>query len=365
VVTRLIGTILALGLIAGGIVLYRQQQDSARAAAMAGGPPPATVTATRVETTLWARRIEAVGDLAAVQDVALASEVPGKVVAIEFESGAAVRAGDVLVRLDAADDRAQLESLASDLALARLELDRILKLRDSAAFSQSQLDRAQAQVNSLRALADRQQVLIDRKVVRAPFDGRLGIRRVSLGDILAPGDPIVRLQSLDPIYVDLTVPERHRGAVAPGQPLTLSVAAWPGETFAGEVLVVSPDVDVRSRTLTLRGRLANPDLRLQPGMFATVQLVVGEAEPVLTLPRTAVAFYAYGESVFVIDETGEAPVVHRRPVTVGRTRGERIEILSGLGAQERVVHTGHLKLREGQGVRIVEGVALPSGVDDR
>jgi membrane fusion protein (multidrug efflux system) len=153
--------------------------------------------------------------------------------------------------------------------------------------------------------------------------------------------------------------------VAPGQPLTLSVAAWPGETFAGEVLVVSPDVDVRSRTLTLRGRLANPDLRLQPGMFATVQLVVGEAEPVLTLPRTAVAFYAYGESVFVIDETGEAPVVHRRPVTVGRTRGERIEILSGLSAQERVVHTGHLKLREGQGVRIVEGVELPSGVDDR
>jgi membrane fusion protein (multidrug efflux system) len=365
VLTRLILAVAAIALVGGAVVFLNQQQQDARAAAMAGGPPPATVTETRVASTPWARRIESVGDLSAIQEVDLASEVAGKVVAIEFASGAAVEAGDVLVRLDAADDRAQLESLRSDLRLAELENERIRRLRGSAAFSQSQLDRTRAQVASLQALVDRQQVLLDRKVVRAPFDGVLGIRRVSLGDILAPGDAIVRLQSLDPIHVDFTVPERHRGAVSRGQTLELSVAAWPGETFTGTVTVVSPDVDVRSRTLMLRGRLPNADGRLQPGMFATVHLLVGAEEPVLTLPREAVAFFAYGESVFVIEESGDGLVVHRRPVEVGRTRGGRVEIRSGLAAGDRVVHTGHLKLREGQSVEIVEGVALPEDVGDR
>lgn len=362
---RLILTALAIGLVIGAIALFKHEQGAERAAAMAGGPPPATVTATRVESTPWTRRIEAVGDLAAVQDVHLASEVPGKVVAIEFESGAPVRAGDVLVRLDAADDRAQLESLKSELRLARLENERITRLRGSAAFSQSRLDRTEAEAASLQALVDRQQVLLERKVVRAPFAGVVGIRRVSLGDILAPGDPIVRLQSLDPVYVDFTIPERHRGAVAPGQTLEVSVAAWPEETFTGQVLALGPDVDVRSRTLMLRGGLDNAAGRLQPGMFATVHLIVGDAATVRTLPRTAIAFYAYGESVFVIEETDGGLVVHRRPIEVGRTRGQRVEILAGLEPGERVVHTGHLKLREGQAVEITADIALPTDLDDR
>ncbi|MDZ7826913.1 MAG: efflux RND transporter periplasmic adaptor subunit [Gammaproteobacteria bacterium] len=362
---RLIGTVLAIGLVIGGVVLFKQNQQAGRAAAMADGPPPATVTATQVESTPWTRRIEASGTLTAIQDVHLASEVPGKVIAIEFRSGASVQTGDVLLRLDAAEDRAQLESLQSDLRLARLENERILGLKGSAAFSRSQLDRTQAQVASLQALVERQQVILDRKVVRAPFAGTLGIRRVSLGDFVAPGDPLVRLQSLNPIHVDFTVPERHRAAVAPGQSLEVSVAAWPEATFSGEVLAISPDVDVRSRTLMLRGLLTNEDLRLQPGMFATVHLLVGAAEPVRTLPRIAIAFFAYGESVFVIDETDQGLVVHRQPVEVGRTREGRVEILSGLEVGQRVVHTGHLKLREGQTVKIVEGVNLPQGVGDR
>jgi membrane fusion protein (multidrug efflux system) len=276
-----------------------------------------------------------------------------------------VSAGDVLVRLDAADDRAQLASLRADLELAQLEDERLSGLRGSAAFSQSQLDRTRAQVASLRAQVERQQVIIDRKEIRAPFDGVLGIRMVSLGDILAPGDPIVPLQSLDPVYVDFTVPERHRGAMAPGQRLEVRLEAWPGEVFRGALQVVSPEVDVRSRTLTLRGHIDNGDGRLQPGMFATVHLLLADAEPVLTLPRTAVSFFAYGESVFAIEDTGERLVVHRRPVKVGRTRGERVEILSGLEAGERVVHTGHLKLREGAAVEIVDGPPLPEGVGDR
>lgn len=362
---RLVLVAVAIALVGGGIYYLQQGRAAGRQAAMAGGPPPAAVTAIDVERTPWSRRIEASGDLSAVQDVALASEVPGKVVEIAFESGATVEDGETLLRLDDADDRAQLASLRADLELAELEDQRLSGLRGSAAFSQSQLDRARAQVASLKAQVDRQQVLIGRKRIRAPFDGVLGIRRVSLGDIVAPGSPIVRLQSLDPIYVDFTVPERVRGSVSPGQRLKLSVAAWPGETFAGTLSVVSTDVDVRSRTLTLRGELANPEGRLQPGMFATVHLILSGEEPVLTLPRTAVSFFAYGESVFVIEEAEGGLIVHRRPVKVGRTRGERVEIVSGLEAGQRVVHTGHMKLREGARIEIVEGPALPAGVEDR
>lgn len=345
--------------------MFKGRQQEALGRAMAAGPPPATITDTRVQLTQWAQRIEAVGDLSAIQDVAIASEVPGKVVEINFESGAPVEQGEVLVRLDAAEDRAQLEALRADLRLAQLENERVLKLRGSAAFSQSLLDRTQSQMTSLAAQVERQQVLLDRKVVRAPFDGVLGIRQVSLGDIVAPGDAIVRLQSLDPIYVDFTVPERHRGSVHPGQALELSVAAWPGQTFTGELMVVSPDVDVRSRTLTLRGQLGNADGRLQPGMFATVHLILSGAQSVLTLPRTAISFFAYGESVFRIDETEGRLTVHRQPVQVGRTRDQRVEILTGLEAGQRVVHTGHLKLREGQAVVVAEGVPLPEQVGDR
>ena len=332
---------------------------------MAGGPPPATITDTRVEPTNWNRRIEAVGDLRAIQDVAVASEVPGKVIEINFHSGASVSQGDVLVRLDAAEDRAQLEALEADLRLARLEYQRVERLRGSPAFSQSLMDRAQSEAASLQAQVQQQRVRLQRKDIRAPFDGVLGIREISLGDIVAAGEPIVALKTLDPIYVDFTVPERHRASVEPGQPLEISVAAWPDVTFTGELLVVSPDVDVRSRTLKLRGQLANSDGRLQPGMFATVHLIQSGAEPVLTLPRTAISFFAYGESVFAITEEGGQLSVHRRPITVGRTRGERVEILSGLESGQRVVHTGHLKLREGQRVVIGETVALPSGVGDR
>ncbi len=355
---------MAVGALIGGVLALKHNQNTSRAKAMAAGPPPAVVTATRVQSTRWAQRIEAVGDLTAIQDVAIASEVPGKIVEINFASGAPARAGDVLVRLDADEDRAQLEALRAELNLSRLENDRVVKLRGSAAFSQSQLDRTQSQVANLEAQVERQEVLLQRTVLRAPFDGVLGIRQVSLGTIVAPGAPIVRLQSLAPIYVDFTVPERHRGALSPGQTLEVSVAAWPDRTFTGEVMVVSPDVDVKSRTLKLRGQLANESRQLQPGMFATVHVILSGEQPVLTLPRTAISFFAYGESVFTIEESGDKLIVHRKPVRVGRTRGEQVEILSGLDADQRVVHTGHLKLRDGQSVVIGEGIPLPQDVSE-
>jgi membrane fusion protein (multidrug efflux system) len=362
---RLTATVLIIALVVGGVVAVKHRQEAARAQVMAGGPPPAVITATTVARQQWAQRIEAVGDLKAIQDVAVASEVSGKVIEINFTSGAAVQAGEVLVRLDASEDRAQLDSLAAELKLAQLENQRVRKLRGSAAFSQSLLDRTQSQVASLLAQTERQRVLLGRKVVRAPFDGVLGIRRVSVGTIVAPGDSIVRLQSLSPIYVDFTVPERHRGTLQTGQALEIAVAAWPGQTFDGELIVVSPEVDTRTRTLQLRGQLENADQRLQPGMFATVHLILSGAEPVLTLPREAISFYAYGESVFTIAESAEKLTVARQMIKVGRTRNEQVEILSGLSADQRVVHTGHMKLRDGQHVVINAGIPLPKGLDDQ
>lgn len=332
---------------------------------MSGGPPPATVTDTRVERSLWVQRIEEVGDLRAIDDVNIASELAGTVAELNFESGAPVKAGQILVRLDASEEAAQLQALRAELDLAELELARITRLRNSPAFSQALLDRANAEKARLSAQVRRQEALVQRKTMRAPFDGVLGIRQVSLGTIVSPGQPIVRLQSLDPIYVDFTVSERHRGRLEVGQTLQIAVAAWPGEVFQGEVTVVSPDIDPRTRTLKLRGQLDNPDLRLQPGMFATVHLILSGAEPVLTLPRTAISFFAYGESVFTLKESETGLTAHRQHITVGRTRDERVEILSGLEAGQRVVHTGHLKLREGQRVEVVEGVAMPQDIGDQ
>lgn len=364
-ILRLSLAILFFSLVAGGVYVIKQRQGQALAQRMAGGPPPATVTATSVALLPWAQRIEAVGDLKAIQDVAIASEVPGKVVDIRFESGAAVRSGDVLIVLDAGEDRAQLDSLKAELELARQEHQRVRRLQGSAAFSQSQLDRTQSQMASLEAQVERADVLLRRKVVRAPFDGVLGIREVSLGTFVSAGQPIVQLQSLSPIYVDFTVPERHRAALDVGQRIELEVAAWPDDAFVGALKVVSPAVDVRTRTLRLRGELPNAEGRLQPGMFATVHLVLSDDQPVLTLPRTAISFFAYGESVFTISQQSDGRLtVARQPITVGRTRGERVEVLSGLKDGQRVVHTGHLKLRDGQTVVIDGGIVLPHDVTE-
>lgn len=364
-ILRIALTLLAIALVAGGIAALRHSQDTARQTAMAGGPPPATVTATRVAETPWVQRIEEVGDLIAIDDVNIAAEVPGTIAAINFESGAPVKKGQVLVRLDATEEEAQRNALRAELKLAELELDRNTQLRKTQAFSQALLDKAQSEMASLSAQVERQAALVQRKTLRAPFDGVLSIRQVSRGTIVAPGDPMVRLQSLDPIYVDFTVSERHRGQIKPGQALEISVAAWPGELFAGELMVISTDVDLRTRTLKLRGQLANSDHRLQPGMFASVRLILSGAEPVLTLPRTAISFFAYGESVFIINESERGLAAHRQQITVGRTRDERVEILKGLEAGQQVVHTGHLKLREGQPITIVDGVVLPEAVADQ
>lgn len=360
-IKRLVFVILALGLLFGGIFGWKgYQSQQARQLLAAARPPAVTVSATQVEEQRWQAKVAAVGTLRANQGVDVSAEVAGRVAGISFESGHRVALGDLLVQLDASAEQADLRSLEAQLDLARLDNERA-RLQTTA-VSQAQLDRAKSVMDSLAAQADAQRATIDKKAIRAPFPGELGIRLVDLGQYLSPGTAIVTLQSLDPIFVDFSLPERHLQALAIGQIVEVEAAAYPGETFTGLISAISPKVEAQTRNVPLRASFDNADRRLRPGMFARVAVLIGGMDRVLTLPRTAISFYPYGDSVFVIQGNGEDLVVERRQVTTGRTRAGRVEIVTGLSAGDRVVSAGQLKLRSGQQVRIDNSVELPHGV---
>ncbi|MDH3643878.1 MAG: efflux RND transporter periplasmic adaptor subunit, partial [Gammaproteobacteria bacterium] len=201
--------------------------------------------------------------------------------------------------------------------------------------------------------------------IRAPFSGELGIRMVNLGEYVSPGTEIVTLQSLDPIFANFTLPERFLQQLAIDQSVNLEVAAYPDERFTGTVTAISPKVEETTRNVTLQATLQNADRRLRPGMFARVHVLTGGAEPVLTVPRTAITFYPYGDSVFAINKADDVLTVERRQVTSGRIRAGRVEVTVGLEAGEQIVSTGQLKLRSGQHVEIDNSIVLPDEVSGR
>ncbi len=361
-IKRLLIVLLALGILFGGVFgwkafkSYQAQQNLASAR-----PPAVVISSAAVAQERWQVKIPAVGSLRAVQGVSVSSEVPGTVAAISFESGHRVAPGDLLVQLDATAEEAELRSLEAQLQLARLDYDRAKGLLQSTAVSQAQLDRAKSVMDSLAAQADEQRAMIAKKAIRAPFGGELGIRRVSIGEYVSPGTELVTLQQLNPIYADFMLPERHLQALQAGQVVEVEAAAFPGEVFTGTITAISPKVEEKTRNVPLQATFANPEGRLRPGMFARVNVLVGGMDRVLTLPRTAISFFPYGDSVFLIEEQGEDRVVQRRQVTTGRIRDGRVEIVSGLEAGDEVVSAGQLKLRTGQRVEIDNSVTPPSG----
>ncbi len=357
---------LLLGLVFGSIFGWKAWQQSQMAARMAAaGPMAVTVSSTVALTERWPQMVTTVGSLRAVQGVEVSAEVAGVVDTISFESGGQVKAGAVLLKLDGTAERAELRSLEAQLELARQDYDRARGLEVKTVLSQAQLDRAKSVLDSFAAQAEEQQALIARKTVRAPFSGELGIREISLGEYLSPGTPIVTLQQLDPIFVDFTVPERYLNLLGPGQTTEISVAAYPDVVFKGKVSAISPRVASATRNIELQATLQNPEGRLRPGMFAEVAVMLGGVEDIITLPRTAVDFLPYGNSVFLIISAGDGQEkslsVQRRQVETGRVQGNRVEIISGLDAGERVVSTGQLKLRNGQLIKINNTVTLPGG----
>jgi len=365
---RLLLVFLILAGLVGGLAFLKYGQVKEQIAQFSQPMPPSAVSEVRVSTQSWQPRLESIGSVRAVQGVTVNNEVAGQVEAIRFESGDKVSAGQPLVQLDTEVDKADLDGLQASLKLAQIQLDRNAKLLRDRAVSQGDYDELSAQLSQARAAVAAKQALIEKKTIRAPFDGVLGIRQVDLGQYLAEGSDIVALEALDPVFVDYRLPERNLSKLRAGQPVEVRVAAYPDAVFTGRIQAISPAVDRITRNVQVRAELKNPDGRLRPGMFAKVATLLPERDRVLTLPRRAVSFNTYGDSVFVIEQAaagsessaadkgdGQAPklTVTRRQITTGSVRGDLVEVTSGLDAGDRVVLAGHQKLRNGAEVRIV------------
>ncbi len=329
-------------------------------------PAPQIVTAMKVEMQDWRPTIKAVGTLNPVRGVNVTTEVAGLVRTIHFHSGQDVKAGEVLVELNADSDKAQLAALqaAADLSASVLVRDR--QQFEVKAISQAQLDADQADLRVKRASAAQQAALVAKKTIRAPFAGRLGITAVNPGQYLNPGDAIVTLQTLNPIYIDFSLPQRQLGSLSLGQHLTLSSDAFPGQSFTGKVTAINPKVDPSTRNLQLQATVANDKLQLLPGMFASVNVDTGAVQHYLTLPQTAITYNPYGSTAFVLkpgktkDAKGNTGLEAQQVfVTTGETRGDQIAILTGLSAGQQVVTSGGLKLTNGAPV-IVDNSVQPA-----
>jgi len=329
------------------------------------GVPPQTVSTTRAGYLEWQSAVSAVGTLRAAHGADLAPQVVGVIAAIHFSSGQEVKTGAPLVQLDNASDLALLESLKATEQLAETTYKRDVQQRKANFISQAALDTDVASLRSAKARVAEQQALVDKKLIRAPFAGRLGVRVVDLGQYVAAGTKLVTLQALDPILVDFSVPQNQVGQVEPGQKVVLSSDALPGEHFDGSVSAIDSKVDPATRNVLVRASLPNPRHRLLPGMFANVEIRLAAAQRRLTLPQSAITFNPYGDTVFVIEEKGKWPdgkplqVASQRFVTVGPTRGDQIAVLSGVKEGETVVTAGQLKLRNGTPV-IVNNSVQPS-----
>ena len=313
--------------------------------------PPQTVSTVTATTQTWQPEVQAVGSLRAVNGAALSLEVGGVVDQIDFKSGDDVQAGQVLLRLRADDDTAKLAALEASAALAQVNYDRDLRQFHAQAVSQAVVDTDNFNLKNARAQADQQRAVLAEKTLRAPFAGHLGIRAVDLGQYLNPGTTVVTLQALDPLFVDFSVPQQALNRVAVGQAVTAKVDTFPGQSFQGKIIAVSPSVDTDSRNVQMRASLPNPDHRLLPGMFATIDIAAGAPMARITLPQTAITYNPYGSTVYLVEHADEAGgaapsasgtaqggaaqprlVARQVFVTTGATRGDQVAVLSGVKA---------------------------------
>lgn len=324
--------------------------------------PVETVSSIRVVPDRWVRSVESVGSVRAVQGADLATETSGIVSAIHFKNGAEVKAGELLVELDAEAEKATLRSAEAEADLAQTVFDRTKSLRASNAVPQSELDAAASQLRKITAQVEQLRAAISKKQVRAPFSGRLGIREVNLGQFVNHGDKIVSLQSLDPVFIDFLLPQQLISAVDTGQEISVRTDAHPGREFKGELTAINSTIDPITRNIRLQGTLDNPDGSLRPGMFARVEIFLGGADEVLRVPLTAVLRASYGDSVFVIlEKTGpdgaKELFVEQRFVRTGRAMGDFIAVTEGLAEGDTVVSAGAFKLRNGTPVRVDNSLA--------
>ena len=367
---KLLLAAVAVSLLVGAITFTKLGQFTAMGeAAQNMVLPPETVTAMLVEDKQWEQTITATATVTAVQGVVVSAETGGRVSQIDFKSGSMVKAGDVLIQLDTAGEDAQLASAEATAALAKASLTRVRKLDKQNLASKDALDSAEAKVKETVAQAHNVRALIAKKTIRAPFSGRLGLRQINLGEILREGDAIVSLQTLDPIYVDFSIPQKTLLSMKPGLEVRVTVDAAPDVTFIGKLFASNPDVDLATRSVRVRAKIANPDEALRAGMFANATVVMPEKQSVLPITATAVAYATFGDSVFVIEEqkneqSGETEKVLRQQfIRLGQKRGDFVDVIDGLKAGESVVTSGVFKLRSGMKVIIDNTLAPEPSLD--
>ncbi|MDR3631990.1 MAG: efflux RND transporter periplasmic adaptor subunit [Desulfocapsaceae bacterium] len=363
---RMIIMLVLVGLLFGGIFGFQAFKGKMIKKFMTSqGIPPQTVSAIKAENSPWLHQFRAIGSLQAVRGTDLAPEVSGLVAKISFVSGQEVKAGTSLLELDASADLAKLQALKATAELAQKTYQRDRLQFQERAVSQATLDVDMAAVKTAEAQVAEQQALVDKKIIKAPFAGRLGIRAADMGQYLNAGTKIVTLQSLDPIYVDFFLPQRSLGQVVTGMTVKIVADSFAGKTFTGEIKAINPKVDSDTRNIQIRAVVRNPDHLLLPGMFVTTEIEIGEAKPEITLPQTAISFNPYGNIVYLVKQKGTdkdgKPILaaEQKFVTTGATRGDEIAVLEGLQEGDMVVTTGQLKLHNGTPV-VINNSIIPA-----
>ena len=316
-------------------------------------PPPEAISSAVAHEEKWLDALTAVGSISAVQGVTVAPEIAGKVTEIDFESGAVVAQGDLLVRLDTTMEAAQLRAAEAQAELARLNADRARLLRTNSTISQSDLDAAEATLKQSQAQADNIRATIEKKTIRAPFAGRLGIRQVNLGESLDVGKAIVSLQALSPVFGDFSLPQQDLARLKTGLPVQVTTDTYPDKTFSGTLTAINPDLDTATHNVRLQASFANEEQLLRPGMFVRLAVAFPEAQPVLAIPATAILSAPFGDSVYVIETATNSTgglVARQQIVRTGRVLGDFVSVTSGLKPGDRVVSVGAFKLRNGSTV---------------
>jgi membrane fusion protein, multidrug efflux system len=362
---RMVIMLVLVGAIAGGLYWFQSFKTTMIAKALSDyAAAPQTVSAVKAQYQAWQPQLRAIGSLRASQGVDVTPSVPGVVEEITFDSGQDVATGAPLVQLALNDSTYRLKQLQASADLANANYQRNLRQFRERIVSQASIDADASNLKAAQAEVEAQQALIAQKSVRAPFAGRLGIRQVDKGQYLNPGNAIVTLQAIDPLFVDFFLPQQNLGQLAVNLKVKVRVDSFPGDVFPGVIAAINPRVDANTRNIQVRASLANPGLKLLPGMYATIEIDAGEPRRLLTLPVTAVTFNPYGSTVFVVEGAGKDDKGKDRLKAVqtfiktGETRGDQIAVTSGLQEGQTVVSSGQVKLANGTAV-VVDNTVQP------
>ncbi|MFI4938457.1 MAG: efflux RND transporter periplasmic adaptor subunit [Candidatus Berkiellales bacterium] len=363
---RMVIMLIGMFILFGGIFAYQIFKNTMMKKHMSKNiSPPVTVSAMTAKTELWQQHIKASGSLRAVEGVDVTTEIAGLVRNIYFTPGAQVKKDEMLVALNDDTEVAQLHSLEATLEIAKITYERDKAQQAIHAVSQQTLDNDAATLKSAQAQVMQQKALIAKKLIKAPFAGKLGISHVNLGQYLNAGDMVVTLQKLDPIYVDFYVPQQELTNLGIGQSVTLTTDTFPGKKFIGKITTIDPKIDPNTRNIEIEATLNSPKQLLLPGMFGTAEVNIGQDQHFITLPQTAISFNPYGEIAYIIKEQGKdkqgKPILIANQILVvaGKTRGDQVAVVKGVNEGDQVVISGQLKLKNGS-VVIINNSVMPS-----